>query len=166
MPFFFQAEDGIRDCLLSRGLGDVYKRQARTRAARRELARLRGERYFDYGYDPISCDTWLRRFSSHPLPINARFWYKSSDGLWWSGKISSKRDDHYIVRLVDDPAPTRLRLQHDLYTTALDAPVGSWCPKHRAPPLGTDTSIGRVSPLAPSAATAPASGTTAAPTSA
>ena len=26
--FFFQAEDGIRDCLLSRGLGDVYKRQA------------------------------------------------------------------------------------------------------------------------------------------
>ena len=27
VPFFFQAEDGIRDCLLSRGLGDVYKRQ-------------------------------------------------------------------------------------------------------------------------------------------
>ena len=27
--FFFQAEDGIRDCLLSRGLGDVYKRQLR-----------------------------------------------------------------------------------------------------------------------------------------
>ncbi len=25
--FFFQAEDGIRGCLLSRGLGDVYKRQ-------------------------------------------------------------------------------------------------------------------------------------------
>ena len=24
---FFQAEDGIRDALLSRGLGDVYKRQ-------------------------------------------------------------------------------------------------------------------------------------------
>ena len=23
-----QAEDGIRDCLLSRGLGDVYKRQS------------------------------------------------------------------------------------------------------------------------------------------
>ena len=26
--FFFQAEDGIRDFCLSRGLGDVYKRQA------------------------------------------------------------------------------------------------------------------------------------------
>ncbi|VTU72690.1 hypothetical protein AMBR_EADFOONE_02823 [Lacticaseibacillus rhamnosus] len=28
MFFFFQAEDGIRDPLWSRGLGDVYKRQA------------------------------------------------------------------------------------------------------------------------------------------
>ena len=30
MVFFFQAEDGIRDLVRSRGLGDVYKRQART----------------------------------------------------------------------------------------------------------------------------------------
>ena len=28
--FFFQAEDGIRDFCLSRGLGDVYKRQILT----------------------------------------------------------------------------------------------------------------------------------------
>ena len=34
--FFFQAEDGIRDLVRSRGLGDVYKRQAW------ELARARG----------------------------------------------------------------------------------------------------------------------------
>ena len=27
--FFFQAEDGIRDLVRSRGLGDVYKRQPR-----------------------------------------------------------------------------------------------------------------------------------------
>ena len=27
--FFFQAEDGIRDLVRSRGLGDVYKRQLR-----------------------------------------------------------------------------------------------------------------------------------------
>ena len=27
MQFFFQAEDGIRDLVRSRGLGDVYKRQ-------------------------------------------------------------------------------------------------------------------------------------------
>ena len=30
--FFFQAEDGIRDLVRSRGLGDVYKRQAPGRA--------------------------------------------------------------------------------------------------------------------------------------
>ena len=30
--FFFQAEDGIRDLVLSRGLGDVYKRQGHKRA--------------------------------------------------------------------------------------------------------------------------------------
>ena len=29
--FFFQAEDGIRDLVRSRGLGDVYKRQPRRR---------------------------------------------------------------------------------------------------------------------------------------
>ena len=29
--FFFQAEDGIRDLVRSRGLGDVYKRQMCTR---------------------------------------------------------------------------------------------------------------------------------------
>ena len=27
LRFFFQAEDGIRDSVASRGLGDVYKRQ-------------------------------------------------------------------------------------------------------------------------------------------
>ena len=32
MCFFFQAEDGIRDLVRSRGLGDVYKRQAIARA--------------------------------------------------------------------------------------------------------------------------------------
>ena len=29
--FFFQAEDGIRDLVRSRGLGDVYKRQSLVR---------------------------------------------------------------------------------------------------------------------------------------
>ena len=33
--FFFQAEDGIRDLVRSRGLGDVYKRQGRGPAAGR-----------------------------------------------------------------------------------------------------------------------------------
>ena len=33
MYFFFQAEDGIRDLVRSRGLGDVYKRQTQRRLA-------------------------------------------------------------------------------------------------------------------------------------
>ena len=32
--FFFQAEDGIRDLVRSRGLGDVYKRQVPRRPGR------------------------------------------------------------------------------------------------------------------------------------
>ena len=32
MCLFFQAEDGIRDLVRSRGLGDVYKRQDKVRA--------------------------------------------------------------------------------------------------------------------------------------
>ena len=35
--FFFQAEDGIRDLVRSRGLGDVYKRQEVLRVQLREL---------------------------------------------------------------------------------------------------------------------------------
>ena len=38
--FFFQAEDGIRDLVRSRGLGDVYKRQVFFPA----FSRLQGER--------------------------------------------------------------------------------------------------------------------------
>ena len=34
--FFFQAEDGIRDLVRSRGLGDVYKRQVEAEALFRE----------------------------------------------------------------------------------------------------------------------------------
>ena len=38
--FFFQAEDGIRYLVRSRGLGDVYKRQDVLRPVGRELDRL------------------------------------------------------------------------------------------------------------------------------
>ena len=44
--FFFQAEDGIRDLVRSRGLGDVYKRQRvrRVPADHRERRRRCGRR--------------------------------------------------------------------------------------------------------------------------
>ena len=35
--FFFQAEDGIRDLVRSRGLGDVYKRQVKAFAGGTKL---------------------------------------------------------------------------------------------------------------------------------
>ena len=44
MVFFFQAEDGIRDLVRSRGLGDVYKRQVAEGCA----AIFRGSRSGDY----------------------------------------------------------------------------------------------------------------------
>ena len=40
--FFFQAEDGIRNRVRSRGLGDVYKRQAQVRRSLREPHLPRG----------------------------------------------------------------------------------------------------------------------------
>ena len=46
--FFFQAEDGIRDLVRSRGLGDVYKRQDQLEA---ELTLAAGARPWDR--DPI-----------------------------------------------------------------------------------------------------------------
>ena len=39
--FFFQAEDGIRDLVRSRGLGDVYKRQLGGQPAARARCRSR-----------------------------------------------------------------------------------------------------------------------------
>ena len=42
--FFFQAEDGIRDLVRSRGLGDVYKRQESDKSGMRAVIELkRGE---------------------------------------------------------------------------------------------------------------------------
>eukprot|EP00657_Telonema_sp_P-1_P005327 TRINITY_DN22606_c0_g1_i1.p1 TRINITY_DN22606_c0_g1~~TRINITY_DN22606_c0_g1_i1.p1 ORF type:complete len:106 (+),score=44.95 TRINITY_DN22606_c0_g1_i1:42-359(+) len=38
--FFFQAEDGIRDLVRSRGLGDVYKRQFVDRVGKRAILML------------------------------------------------------------------------------------------------------------------------------
>ena len=35
--FFFQAEDGIRDLVRSRGLGDVYKRQGHLRLSQNDV---------------------------------------------------------------------------------------------------------------------------------
>ena len=48
---FVQAEDGIRDLVRSRGLGDVYKRQALVRAEHPELLFLDVEMGRMTGFD-------------------------------------------------------------------------------------------------------------------
>ena len=49
MIFFFQAEDGIRDLVRSRGLGDVYKRQAHIITIIKQIEKKNylGSLYFD-----------------------------------------------------------------------------------------------------------------------
>ena len=46
---FFQAEDGIRDLVRSRGLGDVYKRQLHSLAIAKFIDFKKGSRIFDLG---------------------------------------------------------------------------------------------------------------------
>ena len=53
--FFFQAEDGIRDLVRSRGLGDVYKRQDLLARAAAEGLHRRRQRH-DPGVSPLD---WL-----------------------------------------------------------------------------------------------------------
>ena len=48
--FFFQAEDGIRDLVRSRGLGDVYKRQSITKPAAASLPRPVAEGLAELGH--------------------------------------------------------------------------------------------------------------------
>ena len=52
--FFFQAEDGIRDLVRARGLGDVYKRQDLARP--RRLERIPMGIHVDPVVDPATVD--------------------------------------------------------------------------------------------------------------
>eukprot|EP00752_Nemacystus_decipiens_P004782 g4353.t1 len=117
-------------------------RQMRVGSAQREIARSKGERFLAEGYALVPHHLWTRRFRVSTLPTGAYFWYKSSDNLWWLGKISRSVDaspstpaaDRYIVRFLDDPGPIALTLSPTLYSIALGAPSGSWCLQcHRQP---------------------------------
>ena len=61
--FFFQAEDGIRDLVRSRGLGDVYKRQD---VAGRNVQRLDGQPQSPRAAAVAGQD----RPASAPLPVS------------------------------------------------------------------------------------------------
>ena len=51
--FFFQAEDGIRDLVRSRGLGDVYKRQALVQNRIGSAKKAKEEIGFEYKYNLV-----------------------------------------------------------------------------------------------------------------
>ena len=53
--FFFQAEDGIRDLVRSRGLGDVYKRQGHGCWHRLQLPPLKAELRTGWPWGVIRC---------------------------------------------------------------------------------------------------------------
>ena len=59
--FFFQAEDGIRDLVRSRGLGDVYKRQVSNSFAQ-SIAGMISDKCFE------SLDSPVRIIGSENLP--------------------------------------------------------------------------------------------------
>ena len=65
MSFFLQAEDGIRDLVRSRGLGDVYKRQGLGRGDRQQR-RPRGVG-LDEVEGPVGCG--LERFQRHDRAV-------------------------------------------------------------------------------------------------
>ena len=56
--FFFQAEDGIRDLVRSRGLGDVYKRQAQGGIGA-SLGNMSEDNWHYHFYDTIKGSDWL-----------------------------------------------------------------------------------------------------------
>eukprot|EP00828_Plagiopyla_frontata_P039425 TRINITY_DN51844_c0_g1_i1.p1 TRINITY_DN51844_c0_g1~~TRINITY_DN51844_c0_g1_i1.p1 ORF type:complete len:143 (-),score=2.40 TRINITY_DN51844_c0_g1_i1:41-469(-) len=80
--FFFQAEDGIRDFCLSRGLGDVYKRQILNGFNTAQLLllkhfwRKRLQRYILLLKPPNQFALFLKQFLSANWPCLIRNRYK------------------------------------------------------------------------------------------
>ena len=104
-------------------------RQMRIGAAQRELSRNNGKRLLAPDYACVPRADWLRRYHDTVLPKGAHFWFKEDDGLWWLEKISASttEDKVYLVRILDDPGPTKLSLPPACCTTSTGAVRVSWC---------------------------------------
>ena len=63
--FFFQAEDGIRDLVRSRGLGDVYKRQGLVKLLISPIAKFIGDYLFRGGFLDGYHGFVIARISAH-----------------------------------------------------------------------------------------------------
>ena len=63
MCFFFQAEDGIRDLVRSRGLGDVYKRQTDIFGGQSGKTDLQVQYDVEKNAVDLSGEEWVSRLS-------------------------------------------------------------------------------------------------------
>ena len=81
--FFFQAEDGIRYLVRSRGLGDVYKRQAERR---REGI---GDDAFTRDKDHLAADGWELVFQQDADGLRVRFvlMVRQEDDVFAGGQL-------------------------------------------------------------------------------
>ena len=108
--FFLQAEDGIRDLVRSRGLGDVYKRQAQVDAA---LTAYEAERRDQVGRIQHSANVSLVWFENV-----RRFWHMSPTQFHVSLLTRSKQITYENLRLRDAEAVSYTHLR--AHETVLD----------------------------------------------
>ena len=80
--FFFQAEDGIRDFCLSRGLGDVYKRQDYTAPTLK--------------HEQLHHTTPYYRFGIYQHVLDSRRFYRSQPA--WGGSYKTGHTDQEHVK--------------------------------------------------------------------
>ena len=102
--FFFQAEDGIRDLVRSRGLGDVYKRQVDDSTAE-EMAVLKGTPT-EPGKDSI--------YRTRSIEENKDLFTKMKNGEFPDGSrtLRAKIDMQHINMLMRDPILYRIKHAH------------------------------------------------------
>src|SRR5665811_103486 len=90
--FFFQAEDGIRDLVRSRGLGDVYKRQTLVRLLEEKALRchrtvVKVSRWFPSSRLCSECG-----FNSGKKPLGVRSWTCTECGVTHDRDLNAARN--------------------------------------------------------------------------
>ena len=98
--------------------------QRRINAARRKIARSKGEGHLPGSYRLITDDVYRARFLSAPLPIGPFTWYHSFDGSWWLRKVKQPPNDSgcYVIRFLDNPGSALIKLQESTYNIAHHVP--------------------------------------------
>ena len=99
--FFFQAEDGIRDPEMSRGLGDVYKRQVFEPVDSADFAGKSPSRYGSRAVLFISVSVGVIIKNVKKRAIAIKTWF---GGVCWV-PIACLRIERTIIILVKEVAP-------------------------------------------------------------